>query len=672
MCLLRSATCTVQGNGFSPSCTIAWSGYAGYVSILLCNATVADGYYTYTTPGCVELGYYDAAPRDNTRTHLRNAGNGTSTTDNSGSGSSPSTIVRTGATYDALTLGPSCFFNAYYTVPNVDLAACYRNINAGSIRIDKITVRYSVTSNNQTLRFQIQSAVPANGFTAPSGTLYGSNSNAAVTSPALAVGEGEVTASFPATSTGSPVVVGSNQDFCVVWTTNLADAGAGVDPRLQLHNCPLDSGKDILMQNAPNYYALARSTSWGSINTNNQVRHKIEYSVYAPTSNSASSGSGPSSGAGAPATCPGSELLGNEPTTLYQIRCPERLRVAPTAEEAAGVLVPGSTGLGPVCALRMPSLARFFRFNSSAGVTLTQSPAPGEILYPAFANASNPAWAPPLPGSSAGVYNVTVAFHNPTEAGPTGACSFWLEVDVPARRPCPGAAPRPACPPPVVALPLPADGSCAVALPDLVPNVTMPAETCLRPNPPPALLQEPAPRQVEVGTSVAVNVSLAGDPHPVCSSLVPSSLSLPPPPLPSPLSLSLTSTPLSLPSSFPLPNLSLRRPLPLSLRRLLVYRSSPPAITIAPPRPVAISALTAGPLRFAVVELSWSLSQTACGDVARGCRLRVRASGLDVEDAAWRLPAEVVPGQAIQLPLSALIRNTTLAACVTEQHCRVL
>eukprot|EP00741_Cyanophora_paradoxa_P019990 tig00021179_g19293.t1 len=56
-----SATCTVQGNGFSPSCTIAWSGYAGYVSILLCNATVADGYYTYTTPGCVELGYYDAA-----------------------------------------------------------------------------------------------------------------------------------------------------------------------------------------------------------------------------------------------------------------------------------------------------------------------------------------------------------------------------------------------------------------------------------------------------------------------------------------------------------------------------------------------------------------------------------------------------------------------------------
>eukprot|EP00741_Cyanophora_paradoxa_P011432 tig00020556_g11043.t1 len=191
-----------------------------------------------------------------------------------------SAIVRTGATYDAFTLGPSCLFSAFYTVPNVDLAACYRNTNVSSIRIDRITARYSVTSNGQTLRFQVQSAAAAVGFTAPSGTLLGSNPNAAVTAGPLAVGDSEITASF-LPSTGSPVVVGPNQDFCVVWTTNLATSGTTVDPRLELHSCPLDSGKDISMQNTANYYALARTTGWGSINPTNQFRHRIEYSVYA-------------------------------------------------------------------------------------------------------------------------------------------------------------------------------------------------------------------------------------------------------------------------------------------------------------------------------------------------------------------------------------------------------
>eukprot|EP00741_Cyanophora_paradoxa_P016112 tig00000042_g15553.t1 len=162
-----------------------------------------------------------------------------------------------------------------------------------------------------------------------------------------------------------------------------------------------------------------------------------------------------------------------------------------------------------------------------AGVAISQSPAVGDVLYPAFAGAGNPEWTYPLPPSAPGVYEATVVVaSNPTGSGPIGSCSILIEVEPAEERLCGagrqvGDAGGSACPPAFLALPLPADGSCTAYLPDLRPNVTYNATgACPRPNPHPVLVQDPAPQPIEVGMTHRVNISAGYGAPAICSTNV--------------------------------------------------------------------------------------------------------------------------------------------------------
>eukprot|EP00741_Cyanophora_paradoxa_P016399 tig00020912_g15834.t1 len=51
-----NGTCRQRGSGFNPpSCTVGWTGYTGYVSVLICSSSVPDVSYNATTPGCHEV-----------------------------------------------------------------------------------------------------------------------------------------------------------------------------------------------------------------------------------------------------------------------------------------------------------------------------------------------------------------------------------------------------------------------------------------------------------------------------------------------------------------------------------------------------------------------------------------------------------------------------------------
>eukprot|EP00741_Cyanophora_paradoxa_P016398 tig00020912_g15833.t1 len=327
-----------------------------------------------------------------------------------------------------------------------------------------------------------------------------------------------------------------------------------------------------------------------------------------------------------PNTCPGSDLQSKQPVKAYQIRCPDApMRVTPAPEDVGGVSVPGFTGRA--CAVRMPDLSRYFAL-AGTGATISQTPAAGEVLYPAFDYVSNPAWNGSLPTSSTGMYSVNVTVHNPSGAGPVGTCSFSLQVDVPTPRPCAGT-----CPPPLVAQAL-VEPACSANLPDLASPeyVKLPAETCVRPHPPQGAYLDTASQLIftdETRQHKDVNIFAGASSQPICKT------------------------------------------------RFAVYRASAPVIRpsalYAHPPPIAASSIERDGPHWTPVQLSWELvSGAVCPDIYRVCRVRVRTNDPDVLSSgelafntsrvAWQLPAawEIYPGNAFTVHLSGLVRNEKL------------
>eukprot|EP00741_Cyanophora_paradoxa_P022412 tig00021468_g21638.t1 len=84
----------------------------------------------------------------------------------------------------------------------------------------------------------------------------------------------------------------------------------------------------------------------------------------------------------------------------------------------------------------MPDLRTYVHGNWN-NISVTQSPAPGTPLVPAYHAVNNPRWpsaalpAAPHGGSYDIVFNIT---ENRANAGPVGSCSFKINV---VREPCP-------------------------------------------------------------------------------------------------------------------------------------------------------------------------------------------------------------------------------------------
>eukprot|EP00741_Cyanophora_paradoxa_P002577 tig00000605_g2500.t1 len=275
------------------------------------------------------------------------------------------------------------------------------------------------------------------------------------------------------------------------------------------------------------------------------------------------SGTGGTGGAQCPTVAP--------PTDYYTVQCPGTVELERLEALAYG-------GSSSVCAARMPDLKQLLVSfgNWSGGVSLTQSPPPGQALLPAVAAPVSSAWSTAgLPSSGTGVHAVSFAIQNESGAGPRGSCAFSVKV-VDVGGPFEGAV----CPPRARDLLVPS-GQCTVSAPDLRGSVLF-APKCLRH----VAADASAVQSIPPGTQLTVGQSYA---------------------------LKLYSSRYPAGASCPV--------------SLFVQRASAPAfLQQADPEPSSLSGVAGGRPALVPVQLRFAMSD-GCPDHAAACRVAVRATG---------------------------------------------